>query len=71
MIFNLGPSKQADRKKKHINHPPLFSTHNFVKSTSNQKHLGMVSDAKLDFEIHLQNVFDMVSKTIGLPYNLS
>ena len=39
---------------------------NLVKSSSTHKHLGMVLDTKLDFNLHLKNVQNKVNKTIGL-----
>ena len=59
--FRSDPPKQAQevifsRRIKQISLPPPFFNYNSVNSTSTQKHLEMVSDAKLDFKIH---------KTIG------
>ena len=61
MRFNPDPKKQAQevifsRKINKIDHPPLYFNENLVKSSSTQKHLGMVLDAKLDFSLHLKNV---------------
>ena len=65
MNFNPDLHKQAEevifsRKINKINHPPLLFNPNLVKSSSTQKHLGMVLDNKLDLK-HLKNV-----QTIGL-----
>lgn len=43
----------------------LFSNYNLVNSTTTQKPLEMVLDAKLDFKIHLQNFYNKANKTIG------
>ena len=65
------PKKQAQevifsRKINKIDHPPLYFNENLVKSSSTQKHLGMILDTKLDFSLHLKNVQNKVNKTIGL-----
>ena len=71
MRFNPAPDKQAQevifsRKINKIDHPPLYFNQNFVKSSSPHKHLGMVLDTRLDFNLHLKNVQNKVNKTIGL-----
>ena len=70
MIFNPDPNKQAQevifsRKINKINHPPSYFNQNLVKSSSTHKHLGMVLETKLDFNLHLKNVQNKVNKTIG------
>ena len=57
--FNPDPNKQAQevmfsRKINKIDHPSLYFHQNLVKSSSTRKHLGMVLDTILDF--NLQNV---------------
>ena len=42
------------RKINKITHPPLLFNQNLVKSSSSQKHHGMVLDTKLDFNLHLK-----------------
>ena len=69
--FNPDPKKQAEevifsRKINKIDHPPLYFNENLVKSSSTQKHLGMILDTKLDFSLHLKNVQNKVNKTIRL-----
>ena len=69
--FNPDPNEQAQevifsRKINKIDHPPLYFNQNLVKSSSNHKHLGMVLDTRLDFNLHLKNVQNKVNKTIGL-----
>ena len=54
------------RKINKIDHPLLYFNENLVKSSSTQKHLGMILDTKLDFSLHLKNVQNKVNKTIGL-----
>ena len=54
MRFNPDPKKQAQevifsRKINKIDRPPLYFNENLVKSSSTQKHLGMIVDTKLDF----------------------
>ena len=71
MRFNPDPKKQAQemifsRKINKIDHPPLYFNQNLVKSSSTHKHLGMILDTRLDFNLHLKNVRNMVSKIIGL-----
>ena len=71
MRFNSDPKKQAQevifsRKISKIDHPPLYSNEIFVKSSSTQKHLGMLLDTKLDFSLHVLNVQNKVNKTIAL-----
>ena len=71
MRFNPDPKKQAQevifsRRINKIDHPSLYFNENLVKSSSTQKHLGMILDTKLDFSLHLKNVQNKVNKTIGL-----
>ena len=54
------------RKINKIDHPLLYFKENLVKSSSTQKHLGMIWDTKLDFSLQLKNVQNKVNKTIGL-----
>ena len=61
MRFNPDPNKQAQevifsRKINKIDHPPLYFNQNLVKSSSTHKHLGMVLDSRLDFNLHLKTV---------------
>ena len=69
--FHPDPNKQAQevifsRKVNKINHSPLLFNQNLLKSSSAQKHLEMVLDTKLDFNLHLKNVQRKVNKTIRL-----
>ena len=59
MRLNPDAKKQAqevifNRKINKIDHPPLYFNENLVKSSSTQKHLGMILDTKLDFSLHLK-----------------
>ena len=70
MRFNPDPKTQVQevifsRKINKIDHSPLYFNENLVKSSSTQKHLGMILDTKLDFSLHLKNVQNKVNKTIG------
>ena len=67
--FNPDPNKQTQEvifsiKIDEINHPPLLFNQSLVKSSSSQKHLGMVLNTKLDFNLYLKNVQSKVNKTI-------
>ena len=71
MNFNPDPNKQAQEvifshKIKQPIHPPLFFNDIQINQTTNQKHLGMILDYKLNFQDHLQNVFTKVNRSIGL-----
>ena len=75
MRFNPDLKKQApevifSRKINKIDHPLLYFDENLVKSSSTQKHLGMILETKLDFSLHLKNVQNNVNKTIGLLQKL-
>ena len=71
MSFNPDPSKQAQevifsRKLKNVSRPPLvFNNANFS-SCKSQKHLGILSDAKLTFEEHRKIMLSKTNRTIGL-----
>ena len=58
MKFNPDLNKQATEllfscKKNSPNHPPLFFNESVVPKVNNQKHLGLILDAKLCFERHI------------------
>ena len=66
MRFNSDPKKQAQevifsRKIDKIDHPPLYFNENLVKSSSTQKHLGIILDTKLDFSLHLNRTSSLTS----------
>ena len=54
------------RKFNKIDHPPLYFNENLVRSSSTQKHLGMIIDTNLNFNLDLKNVQNKVNQTIGL-----
>ena len=71
MKFNPDPNKQAQevifsRKVNKIDHPSLYFNQNLVKSSSIHKHLWIVLDTRLDFNLYLKNVQNKVNKTVGL-----
>ena len=68
MIFNPDLTKQAQevifsRKLSKLFHPFNNSQ---VSQTKTQKHLGLILDSKLNFNEHLKDVLDKISKTMGL-----
>ena len=71
MSFNPDPSKQAQevifsRKLQKISHPSIYFNNIPIEQVSSQKHLGMILDAKLNFQEHIKNLLTKVNKTIGL-----
>ena len=54
------------RKINKIDHPPFYFNQNLVKSSPARRHLRMVFDIILDFNLHLKNVHIKVNKTIDL-----
>ena len=75
MRFNPVPNKQAQkvifsRKINKIYHPSLYFKQNLFKSSSIHKHLGLVLDTRLDFNLHLKNVQNKVnSRTLYLEHH--
>ena len=60
MQFNPDPNKEANkvifsRKSKVCHYPPLTFNNNDVRKCPHQKHLGIILDSKLDFNIHVDN----------------
>ena len=71
MCFNPDLSKQSQEvifspKSMKTTHPPLVFNKNDVSQTFSQKHLGVISDFKVTFEDHLNNLLAKVNKKIGL-----
>ena len=64
MIFNLGPTKQAQEttfsgKNWQRSHPSLmFNNNNVVNITTIHKHLDMIFDSKLSLDEHLKSVLE-------------
>ena len=57
---NPDPNKQANevifsRKSKVHSHPPLTFNNNDVKKCPHQKHLGIILDSNLDFNVQVGN----------------
>ena len=71
MSLNPDPKKQAQEvifspKSKAISHPPLVFNNNNLTQTTFQKHHGIILDARLPFEKHLETALCKINKTIGL-----
>ena len=71
MSFNPDLSKQAQEvlfsKKKNISyHPDLYFNQTKVKVVPAQKHLGLILDNKLNFNLHLKTVIDKITKSINV-----
>ena len=71
MQFNPDPNKQpnevifSQKSKVHSYLPFTFNSNN-VKKCPRQKHLGIILDSKLDFDIHVDNKIKKCCKTKGL-----
>ena len=71
MSFNPDTNKQAQEiisshRLQKPNHASLTFHGTSITQSEMKKHLEMFLDSKLDFKEHIQNVFNKVSKTIGL-----
>ena len=71
MSFNPDPSKQAvevrfSTKNSKENLPNLIFNNNNVSTVDSKKHLGLVLDSKLEFNLHLEEKFSKANKGIGL-----
>ena len=60
MSFNPDLSKQAQEvifslKLQKMNHPSIYFNNNPIDQVSSHKHLGMILDAKLNFQKHIKN----------------
>ena len=71
MIFNPDLSKSANdviftRRLNKNNHPPLNFNQSHVTYQTSTKHLGMILDNKLDFNLHLDEKITKAYKGIGL-----
>ena len=76
MHFNPDPNKQANevifsQKSKVHSHPTLTFNNNDVKQCPHQKHLGIILDSKLDFNIHVDNKLKKCYRMIGIIKRLS
>ena len=68
--FNPNPLRQAQevifsRKMAKTKHPTLIFNNNPVHQVTLQKHLGLFSDCKLNFEEHLKTIVNKINKIIG------
>ena len=71
MSFNPDPNKQAaevifSHKLKPPTHPPISFNNCQVASVLSHKHLGMILDSKLNFDLHLTEKITKANKVIGL-----
>ena len=71
MSFNLDPTKMAQevlfsRKKSKVIHPSLIFNGKDVSRSAFQKHLGLVFDPKLNFDMHLKRKFSIINNGIAL-----
>ena len=69
MSFNPEPSKQAQEVffSRKIQKPcnfPIYLNNKLVKQVPSQKHLGMISHNKLNFQEHLKNTLNKVNKLL-------
>ena len=60
MSFNPDPSKKTPKNKS----SQIYFNSNPIEQVSSQKHLGMILDAKLNFQEHIKNLLTKANKTI-------
>ena len=77
MQFNPDPNKQANevifsrKMNNNLSYPPAKFNGNNITKGSDQKHLGVVLDSKLDFNTHIDQKIKKCNKLIGLMKRLS
>ena len=77
MQFNPDPNKQRNevifsrKMNNNLSYPPLKFNGNNITKCSDQKHLGVVLDSKLDFNTHIDQKIKKCNKLIGLTKRLS
>ena len=76
MLFNPDPSKQAieicfSHKRENKNYPSLMFNDTKVQLATNQKHLGLILDSRLDFNEHIDYKINKCNKIIGILKRLS
>ena len=76
MSFNPDPNKQAievrfSNKHDKENYQPLKFNSSDVQMADNHKHLGLILDAKLNFNEHIESKVIKCNKIIGLMKKLS
>ena len=77
MQFNPDPNKQANevifsrKMNNNLSYSPVKFNGNNITKCSDQKHLGVVLDSKLDFNTHIDQKIKKCNKLIGLMKRLS
>ena len=77
MQFNPDPNKEANevifsrKMNNNLSYPPVKFNGNNITKCSDQKHLGVVLDSKLDFNTHIDQKIKKCNKLIGLMKRLS
>ena len=76
MSFNPDPSKQAtellfSRKRIQENHPDLRFNNTVVSRVTNQKHLGVLLDSKLNFSEHIKQAIGKSIKGLNVIRKLN
>ena len=76
MCFNPDVKKPAQeiifsRKNTNIDHPPLLYNEHSLKRVTEQKHLVLVLDEKLNLAVHITEIFRQVTKGIALIRKLN
>ena len=76
MLFNPDHNKPAkevifSRKINKDNHPPIFFNNTPIKTCSNETHLGLTLDEKLDFKCHTQEKINKAMRGVGIIRKLS
>ena len=77
MQFNPDPNKQANevifsrKSTVDMSHPPVKFNNNDIVKCSDQKHLGIVLDTKLNFDSHINQKIKKCNKLIGVIRRLS
>ena len=76
MSFNPDPTKQAvqvifSRKHNKLDHPNIYFNNIEVKTVNEQKHLGLILDAKLTFASHINEKLSRARKGLGILKSLS
>ena len=71
MSFNPDPTKMAQevlfsRKKSKVIHPSLIFNGKDVSRSESHKHLGLMFDPKLNFDMHLKGKFSIINNGIAL-----
>ena len=69
--FNADPMKQANEvifswKSNKTTYPPVTFNNNTIATCPHHKHLGVVLDSKLDFNIHIEQKLRKCNKIIAL-----